>query len=38
MLKDFIATNGVGIVNMLDSDGFTPMHWAAYEGTYEIIE
>lgn len=37
LVKKFVAENGTNILNDFDSDGYTPMHWAVYDGSIETI-
>ncbi len=37
-MRQFIQENGEVVINSLDNDGYTPMHYAVYESTLEIVE
>ncbi|RMZ96205.1 putative S-acyltransferase 23 [Brachionus plicatilis] len=37
LVEQFVAKKGVNILNELDSEGFTPMHWAVYDGSVETV-
>jgi ankyrin repeat protein len=38
LVQNFINENGKDKVNQLDAEGFTPMHWAVYEGNVETVQ
>ena len=38
LVEKFVNENGIQCVNELDSDGFTSLHYAAYEGSLEIFK
>jgi ankyrin repeat protein len=38
MVKNFINENGQQVLTERDEDGFTPMHWAAFDGSLETFK
>lgn len=37
LVEKFVAENGANILNEFDKDGYTPMHWAVYDGSVETV-
>ncbi|CAF0983294.1 unnamed protein product [Brachionus calyciflorus] len=38
LVQNLVSQKGSNILNEYDADGFTPMHWAVYEGSVEIVK
>ena len=36
LVKNFVNDFGIQVLNEVDAEGYTPVHWAALEGTPEI--
>ena len=38
MVENFVIQSGLNILNEFDKDGYTPMHWAVYEGSLQVAQ